>query len=46
MKLVRLAAILAAALAFGSTPFALAQDKVSLRLNWYLGGLHVPFYYG
>jgi hypothetical protein len=19
-------------------------DKVSLRLNWYLGGLHVPFY--
>jgi NitT/TauT family transport system substrate-binding protein len=23
-----------------------AQDKVSLRLNWYLGGLHVPFYYG
>src|SRR3954449_11389591 len=25
---------------------AWAQDKVSLRLNWYLGGLHVPFYYG
>ena len=24
----------------------LAQDKVSFRLNWYLGGLHVPFYYG
>ena len=23
-----------------------AQDKASLRLNWYLGGLHVPFYYG
>jgi len=23
-----------------------AQDKVSFRLNWYLGGLHVPFYYG
>lgn len=23
-----------------------AQDNVSLRLNWYLGGLHVPFYYG
>src|SRR5512138_2367191 len=23
-----------------------AEDKVSLRLNWYLGGLHVPFYYG
>ncbi len=25
---------------------ARAQDAVSLRLNWYLGGLHVPFYYG
>lgn len=25
---------------------AIAQDKVSLRLNWYLGGLHAPFYYG
>lgn len=25
---------------------AAAQDNVSLRLNWYLGGLHVPFYYG
>jgi NitT/TauT family transport system substrate-binding protein len=23
-----------------------ADDAVSLRLNWYLGGLHVPFYYG
>lgn len=23
-----------------------AQDAVSLRLNWYLGGLHVPYYYG
>jgi len=25
---------------------AWGQDKVSFRLNWYLGGLHVPFYYG
>src|SRR5918993_1683866 len=25
---------------------AVAQEAVSLRLNWYLGGLHVPFYYG
>jgi NitT/TauT family transport system substrate-binding protein len=25
---------------------ASAQDKVSFRMNWYLGGLHVPFYYG
>ena len=23
-----------------------AQEAVSLRLNWYLGGLHVPFDYG
>lgn len=25
---------------------AQAQDNVSLRLNWYIGGLHVPFYFG
>src|SRR4029078_9705491 len=25
---------------------ASAEDKASLRLNWYLGGLHAPFYYG
>ncbi|MEP6971438.1 MAG: ABC transporter substrate-binding protein [Betaproteobacteria bacterium] len=31
----------------GVTAFgAQAQDAVSLRLNWYLGGLHVPYYYG
>src|SRR5436309_817494 len=29
-----------------SSSLAPAQDAVSLRLNWYLGGLHVPFYYG
>jgi NitT/TauT family transport system substrate-binding protein len=29
-----------------SSASAPAQDAVSLRLNWYLGGLHVPFYYG
>jgi len=34
-------AILAASLTTTS-----AQEAVSLRLNWYLGGLHVPFYYG
>ena len=28
------------------TSAAWAQDKVSFRMNWYLGGLHVPFYYG
>src|SRR3954468_8533230 len=25
---------------------ARGEDAVSLRLNWYFGGLHVPFYYG
>ncbi len=29
-----------------SAGLASAQEAVSLRLNWYLGGLHVPFYYG
>jgi len=44
MKLARIAAVALAALAIAAP--AGAQDKVSLRLNWYLGGLHVPFYYG
>jgi NitT/TauT family transport system substrate-binding protein len=46
MKCSRLAAIVAAAIVVIAAPFAHAEDKVSLRLNWYLGGLHVPFYYG
>ncbi len=46
MKIARLAALGVAALALGVTALAQAQDKVSLRLNWYLGGLHAPFYYG
>ena len=29
-----------------STAAAFAEDAGSLRLNWYLGGLHAPFYYG
>ena len=29
-----------------SATMAPAQDAVTFRLNWYLGGLHVPFYYG
>jgi len=41
--LVVLATALAATLGASSV---LAADAVSLRLNWYLGGLHVPFYYG
>lgn len=50
MKLTRIAALVAAAVTLAAVPLAQAQtktpDKVSLRLNWYLGGLHVPFYYG
>ncbi len=34
-----------AALAASAT-MATAQDAVTFRLNWYMGGLHVPFYYG
>jgi NitT/TauT family transport system substrate-binding protein len=36
----------AALLACAATASVHAQEAVSLRLNWYLGGLHVPFYYG
>ncbi len=43
MKLMRIVALVALSLA-GASAYAL--DNVSLRLNWYLGGLHVPFYYG
>src|SRR6266542_3860346 len=46
MKYSRLVAILAAAIAVIAASLAYAEDKASLRLNWYLGGLHVPFYYG
>src|SRR5438045_7501025 len=46
MKFSRFAAILAATVAVIAAPFATAADAVSFRLNWYLGGLHVPFYYG
>ena len=40
--------IMVAALAVlaASSLAARAEDAVSLRLNWYFGGLHVPFYYG
>lgn len=44
--LFRSLAACAAAAALALPVAAAAQDKVSLRLNWYLGGLHVPFYYG
>jgi NitT/TauT family transport system substrate-binding protein len=42
----RLIRSLIAAVALVAATGAYAQDKVSFRLNWYLGGLHVPFYYG
>jgi NitT/TauT family transport system substrate-binding protein len=35
-----------AGVALMSASTAFAQEAVSLRLNWYLGGLHAPFYYG
>src|SRR5437773_591742 len=44
MKFRTIIAALAALAA--SAAMAPAQDAVSLRLNWYFGGLHVPFYYG
>ena len=46
MRIARLLALCAAAIALSAPSLSVAQDKVSLRLNWYLGGLHVPFYYG
>src|SRR5215210_2044767 len=39
-------ALAAAALLALAPGFAAAADAVTFRLNWYLGGLHVPFYYG
>ncbi|MHB2168562.1 ABC transporter substrate-binding protein [Alsobacter sp. R-9] len=42
----RMLLALAAALPMFAAGAASAQDNVSLRLNWYLGGLHVPYYYG
>ena len=41
-----LLAVTTAAVVAGIGLSAAAQDAVSLRLNWYLGGLHVPYYYG
>jgi NitT/TauT family transport system substrate-binding protein len=41
----KLLLLMALAIPLGVAP-ASAQDKASLRLNWYLGGLHAPFYLG
>ena len=38
--------VAALAVLAASSIVAQADDTVSLRLNWYFGGLHVPFYYG
>jgi NitT/TauT family transport system substrate-binding protein len=46
MRTSRWIAAFATAVALAASSLSAAQDKVSLRLNWYLGGLHVPFYYG
>ena len=46
MRTSRWIALFSAAIALAVASLSAAEDKVSLRLNWYLGGLHVPFYYG
>jgi len=46
MRIRKLALAAIAALAVVTSVPAAAADAVSFRLNWYLGGLHVPFYYG
>jgi len=44
--LMRALGFLAILLLASFTASSFAADAVSFRLNWYLGGLHVPFYYG
>src|SRR6266702_1563330 len=45
MRMLRMIAAAAALVALAPATTR-ADDAVSFRLNWYLGGLHVPFYYG
>src|SRR5215469_17263991 len=40
------AALLAMTIWVLSTASGFAEDAVSLRLNWYLGGVHAPFFLG
>jgi NitT/TauT family transport system substrate-binding protein len=46
MRTLKMAALALCALCAFAAASAHAADAVTLRLNWYLGGLHVPFYYG
>ncbi|HSV17369.1 MAG TPA: ABC transporter substrate-binding protein [Casimicrobiaceae bacterium] len=46
MRMTKTIALALVALAALAAAPVRAADAVSLRLNWYLGGLHVPFYYG
>lgn len=45
-KILRTAALIVAATVSLHAASASAADKVTLRLNWLLGGLHTPFYLG
>ena len=45
-KLLRPALVAAALLGAAGAPPAHAADEATLILNWYLGGLHAPFYLG
>ncbi len=45
-KVLRLALLATALFAANSTQPVRAADDATLVLNWYLGGLHTPFYLG
>ena len=45
-KAIQFGAAVALAVATFATQPAWSMDEVSLRLNWYVGGLHTPFYLG
>jgi len=46
MRTLKMAGLALCALGVFAAASAHAADAVTFRLNWYLGGLHVPFYYG
>ena len=45
-KVIQFGGAVALAIAAFTAQPAWSMDQVSLRLNWYLGGLHTPFYLG